>query len=62
MVEVMKFQAGGLMDDGHSNNMPTAKQGFFDEEEDDNLKSNDLWDDSKDNGGQPQAVCPALSP
>ena len=49
MVEVMKFQAGGLMDDGHSNNMPAAKQGFFDEEEDDNLKSNDLWDDSKDN-------------
>lgn len=26
-----------------------AKTGFFDEEEDDNLKSNDLWDDSKDN-------------
>ena len=47
MVEVMKFQAGGLMEDGHSNNMPTAKgYGFFDDEEDDDL-NNDLWD--KDN-------------
>ena len=45
MVEVMKFQAGGLMDDGHSNTMPQAKGfGFFDDE-DENLKSNDLWDD-----------------
>ena len=45
----MKFQTGGLMDDGHSNNMPSAKGfGFFDEE-DENLKSNDLWDDDKDN-------------
>ena len=26
-----------------------SNQGGFDEEEDDNLKSNDLWDDSKDN-------------
>ena len=26
-----------------------CNQGGFDEEEDDNLKSNDLWDDSKDN-------------
>ena len=44
MLEVMKFQAGGLMEDGHSNNMPTAKgYGFFDDEEDDDL-SNDLWD------------------
>lgn len=49
IVEVMKFQAGGLMEDGHSNNMPSAKGfGFFDEE-DENLKSNDLWDDDKDN-------------
>ena len=44
MVEVMKFQAGGLMEDGHSNNMPSAKgYGFFDDEEDDDL-NNDLWD------------------
>ena len=49
MVEVAQLLTDGIMQDGHSNNMPTAKQGFFDEEEDDNLKSNDLWDDSKDN-------------
>jgi len=49
MVEVTQLLTDGIMQDGHSNNMPTAKQGFFDEEEDDNLKSNDLWDDSKDN-------------
>lgn len=26
-----------------------SKKGFFDEDEEDNLKGNDLWDDSKDN-------------
>ena len=46
MVEVTQLLTDGIMQDGHSNNMPTAKQGFFDEGEDDNLKSNDLWDDN----------------
>ena len=33
----------------HSGEWADTKKGFFEEEEDDNLKSNDLWDDSKDN-------------
>ncbi len=32
-----------------SDDWASGKKGFFDEEEDDNLKGNDLWDDSKDN-------------
>ena len=49
MVEVTQLLTDGIMQDGHSNNMPSAKGfGFFDEE-DENLKSNDLWDNDKDN-------------
>ena len=33
----------------HSEDWARGKKGFFDEEEDENLKSNDLWDDDKDN-------------
>ena len=43
MVEVTQLLTDGIMQDGHSNNMPSAKQyGFFDD--DDDMKS-DLWDD-----------------
>ena len=46
MVEVAQLLTDGIMQDGHSNNMPTAKQGFF--EEDDalyDIKEKNLWDD-----------------
>jgi hypothetical protein len=46
MVEVTQLLTDGIMQDGHSNNMPTAKQGFFDE--DDalyDIKEKNLWDD-----------------
>ncbi len=33
----------------HSQDWGDAKQNNFFEEDDDNLKGNDLWDDSKDN-------------
>ena len=43
MVEVTQLLTDGIMQEGHSNNMPAAKQyGFFDD--DDDMKS-DLWDD-----------------
>lgn len=46
MVEVAQLLTDGIMQDGHSNNMPTAKQGSFDE--DDvlfDIKKKNLWDD-----------------
>ena len=46
MVEVAQLLTDGIMQDGHSNNMPTAKQGSLDE--DDvlfDIKKKNLWDD-----------------
>ena len=46
MVEVTQLLTDGIMQDGHSNNMPTAKQGSFDE--DDalyDIKKKNLWDE-----------------
>ena len=45
MVEVTQLLTDGIMQDGHSNNMPTAKQGFFDDDDMDDIKENNLWDD-----------------
>ena len=46
MVEVTQLLTDGIMQDGHSNNMPTAKQGFFDDDDMDDIKENNLWDDA----------------
>lgn len=46
MVEVTQLLTDGIMQDGHSNNMPSAKQyGFFDDDDDSYQKENNLWDD-----------------
>ena len=45
MVEVAQLLTDGIMQDGHSNNMPTAKQGFFHDDDMDDIKENNLWDD-----------------
>ena len=45
MVEVTQLLTDGIMQDGHSYNMPSAKQyGFFDDDDVDNIKENNLWD------------------
>lgn len=46
MVEVTQLLTDGIMQDGHSYNMPSAKQGSFDE--DDalyDIKKKNLWDE-----------------
>ena len=46
VVEVTQLLTDGIMQDGHSNNMPAAKQGSFDE--DDalyDIKKKNLWDE-----------------
>ena len=44
MVEVTQLLTDGIMQEGHSNNMPSAKQyGFFDDD-DDFMKESDFWD------------------
>ena len=46
MVEVAQLLTDGIMQDGHSYNMPSAKQGSFDE--DDalyDIKKKNLWDE-----------------
>ena len=48
-IVVFKTSSEGALLDTHTCGDADSKKGFFDEEEDDNLKSNDLWDDSKDN-------------
>lgn len=45
MVEVTQLLTDGIMQDGHSYNMPSAKQGFFDDDDMDDIKENNLWDD-----------------
>lgn len=47
IVEVEKFLMEGLMQDGHSYNMPTAKdnQSWDDEDEDGQIQIRNLWDD-----------------
>ena len=49
MVEVTQLLTDGIMQEGHSNNMPAAKQyGFFDDDDDfmkSDLWDNDLWSD-----------------
>ena len=48
IVEVEKLLAEGLMQDGHSFNMPTAKdnQGWGDEEDEEGqIQNKNLWDD-----------------
>ena len=49
MLSIAKVESESPMMTASDNNNDwgQSKQGFFDE--DDNLKSNDLWDDSKDN-------------
>jgi len=49
-IKVLKSALEGAVLADHSYGDADSKKGFFDDyEEDDNLKSNDLWDDSKDN-------------
>ncbi|MBO5628196.1 MAG: hypothetical protein J5965_03870 [Aeriscardovia sp.] len=51
IVEVEQLQIEGLMQDGHSYNMPTAKdnQGWgIEEDEDGQVQSNNLWDNWDD--------------
>ena len=44
-----KLMWGGLAIESQGEDHTNAKTGFFDYEEDDAFKSNDLWDNGKDN-------------
>ena len=47
IVEVEKLLTEGLMEDGHSFNMPTAKDNSWIDEEDEEgqIQNKNLWDD-----------------
>ncbi len=47
IVEVEKLLTEGLMQDGHSNNMPAAKDNSWigEEDEDGQIQNKNLWDD-----------------
>lgn len=47
IVEIEQLQIEGLMEEGHSNNMPTAKDNswFGEEDEEDQNWAKNLWDD-----------------
>lgn len=48
IVEVEQLQIEGLMEDGHSNNMPTAKDNqnwIGEDDEEGQIQNRNLWDD-----------------